>query len=502
MHPDLPVILAIDQGTSSTKALAVNERGEVVARGSAPVELATPRPGWVEHDPVALIASVSAAIDGLAGMADISRCRAIGISNQRESMLLWDRATGQALSPVLSWQDRRTTDLCQRFRGAGIADDVRRISGLPLDPMFSAVKAVWLLDAYDPGRVRSTAGDLCLGTVDSWITWHLTGVHSIEAGNASRTSLVDLATGQWSQVLLDAFGIPMAVLPPIVASTHDHGVCLPFAALPEGIRLTGVLADSHAALFAHRGWQPGVAKATFGTGSSVMAAIHGSGTGASMGGLCRTVAWRLEGHQPTLAVEANILSSGATLAWLAGVLGTSASDLADHAAAHSGGVQLVPAFNGLGAPWWDGSAQAVIVGMSLATTTADLARAALDSIVLQVSDVFDEMAAGGLRPARVVVDGGASANRDLMRRLADLLDMPVLVSDVSELSAMGAAWAAGVGAGLWSLADLDAMPRAHSHMTPGLSGIDVDALRSGWQDALSRSRALAPGTTREDSHHG
>jgi glycerol kinase len=338
--------------------------------------------------------------------------------------------------------------------------------------------------------------------VDSWIAWHLTGAHIIEAGNASRTSLVDLATGQWSPALLEAFGVPTEVLPPIFASTHDHGACLPFAALPEGIRLTGILGDSHAALFAHRGWQPGVAKATFGTGSSVMAAVSGQGAAVSPDGLCRTVAWQLEGERATLAVEANILSSGATLAWLAGVLGTSSADLADHAAATSGGVQLVPAFNGLGAPWWDESARAVLVGMSLGTTTADLARAALDSIVLQVSDVVDEMARVGSRPARMVVDGGATANLGLMRILADLLDVPVLVSDLTELSAMGAAWAAGVGAGLWSLSDLEDMPRGYSHMTPGLSGIDVDALRSGWQDALSRSRALAPGTTREDSHHG
>lgn len=508
MPPDRAVVVAIDQGTSSTKALAVAGDGRVVGRGSAPLAIHAPRPGWVEHAADDVIASAVSAVADLARSTDLVGVREVGISNQRESVVLWDRATGAAVSPVLSWQDRRTTDLCGRLAATGISDDVRRISGLPLDPMFSAVKVAWLLDAYDPDRTRSAAGELCVGTVDSWLAWHLTGQHVIEAGNASRTSLVDLGTGHWSPDLLAAFDVPIAVLPRVTSSTHDHGPIRALTTLPAGVRLTGILGDSHAALFAHRGWQPGIAKATFGTGSSVMAAVgsHGAdradGAGAAGSGLCRTIAWHLAGQSPTLAVEANILSSGATLAWLAGILGTTPAELAGRAAPDSGEVYFVPAFNGLGAPWWDSSARALMVGMSLGTTPEHLARAALDSMVLQVGDVIDAMRTAGIRPARMVVDGQVTSGIPLMRRLADVIDLPVLVSDVPELSALGAAWAAGLGAGRWSLADLETMPRTYDDVLPGRSGIDAAALRLGWQDAMARSRALAPGTTRQEEQHG
>jgi glycerol kinase len=487
-----PLVLAIDQGTSATKALLVDAAGTIVARGSAPLEQQAPRAGWVEHRADDVITSMRTAIDEVlracAATGGPAAVTCIGISNQRESMLLWDRETGEAVSPLLSWQDRRTIDRCAALTAAGHGPSVRRISGLPLDPMFSAVKAAWLLDTYD--RDRAQASRLCLGTVDSWLLWHLVGDHVIESGNASRTSLVDLSTGDWSDELLDIFGIPRAVLPRIIDSSGPIGAVRGFGDL-EGVPVTGVLGDSHAALFAHAGWRPGVVKATYGTGSSLM--TRADDAAGDVPALCRTIAWRLPGERPTVAYEANILSAGSTLTWLAGVLGTTVPELALEAADSSAGVCLVPAFNGLGAPWWDPSAQAVVVGLSLATTRGNLARAALDSVVLQVADVVASMAAAGVHPAALVVDGGMTANTDLMRRQSALCGVPVRVSRAPELSALGAAHAAGLGAGVWSMPELESLAREYDTLEPVEREADVARLLENWNDALTTSRMATEG---------
>lgn len=477
-------VLAIDQGTGSTKVLLVDGAGRIRGRGSAPLEQQTPSPGWVEHRPQDIIASVRGAIADALIHADGLEIVGVGISNQRESMLLWDRATGEPVSPVLSWQDRRTVDIAERLVAEGHAERVRSISGLPLDPMFSAVKAAWLLDTYDPDRAR--ADDLCLGTVDSWLVWHLTGEHVIEAGNASRTSLVDLSTGQWSEELLEIFGVPAGVLPRIVDSAGVVGPVRGIDGL-EGVPLAGILGDSHAALFAHAGWRPGVAKATYGTGSSVMALVAPGAVDSEA--MCRTIAWRLPGENPAIAWEANILSAGSTLTWLASVLGTTAGELAEAAADTSDGVILVPAFNGLGAPWWDPQAAAVVTGLSLGTQMPHLARAALDSVVLQVSDVLDAMTTAGEMPSVLLADGGMTANRDLMARQSALAGVPVRVSRTAELSALGAGHAAGLGCGLWSMSDLEALPRDYDDVPAADRPDSMADLKEDWHRAVTRARS-------------
>src|SRR3954449_10706524 len=314
-------ILAIDQGTSATKAVLVDAGGAIVARASAPVGLLTPRPGWVEQDANEIWASVQAA--GATCVSD-QRVAAVGLSTQRESLLLWDRATGEPLGPMLSWQDQRTVADCAQLRDHD--EQVRAISGLPLDPMFSATKARWLLDAY--GREN-----VCLGTVDSFLAFKLGGGHVIEAGNAARTQLLDVRTRDWSPELLELFGVPREVLPDVVSSTGPFPGTKGLAPLPDGTPVCAVMGDSHAALFAHAGWRPGQVKATYGTGSSIMCL----GDPATPTNLCLTIAWDDAGHVAH-AFEGNIRSTGATLTWLAKLLGTTPAELADQAAGDAGGV--------------------------------------------------------------------------------------------------------------------------------------------------------------------
>lgn len=478
-------VLAIDQGTSSTKVIAVAVDGRVLARGSATLDLSTPQPGWVEQSPQGILESVRAAIIEVARHVDLSDAVCMGMSNQRESLVLWERETGQPVSPVISWQDRRTTALVDQLAWA--ADEVRSVSGLPLDPMFSALKARWLLDAHDPTRARSEAGELVLGTIDAWLLHGLTGEIAIEAGNASRTSLVDLATGDWSPRLLEIFGIPRAALPMIRDSVGVLGQVSGFAPLPEGLSVSGILGDSHAALFSHAGWLPGVAKATYGTGSSVMALSAESADSDT--GLCRTIAWRLPGEESALAWEANILAAGATLAWLASILDTSPMELAAEASDSAEGVVMVPAFNGLAAPWWDTQAQALLSGLSLSTGRAQLARAALDSIVFQVCDVIAAMRDARCLPIRLIADGGISANPEVMRRQSALCDLTVAVSPVAEASALGAAHAAGLGIGFWDLAALESLSREYREYHESISAETRSELLHDWHQALALSQS-------------
>jgi glycerol kinase len=490
-RPEL--LLAIDQGTGSSKVLLVDGDGEVIARGSAPLQIAHPRPGWVEQSPEQIVTSVEAAVAACLRNHDRRDIQAIGLSTQRESVLLWERSSGQALGPLISWQDRRTADQCRRLLAQGAGDLVRKRTGLPLDPMFSATKASWLLDAYDPQRQRARQGELCLGTVDSWLLSRFGGDHVIEIGNAARTQLLDVRSGQWDPELLELFNIPPEALPRVVASTGPFARTCGLDVLDDGLPVAAVLGDSHAALFAHAGWHQGRVKATYGTGSSVMAMCPANVSIDA--GLCLTIAWQTDADDatsPTLALEGNIRSSGATLTWLSDLVGHSPGHLANlAAAASSDGVHLIPAFNGLGAPWWDDSAHGILTGLTLSTGLPQVARAAFESIAFQVEDVVSaiERVAG---PVRLLdADGGASANTHLMQLQADIGGRIVHRARVADLSPLGAAHLAGLATGQWSLADLETLSPPADQFRPNWTESTRRDRLAQWHAALARARYLA-----------
>lgn len=483
-------ILAIDQGTSSTKGVLLDLGLAVRAVVSVPVNLSSPQPGWVEQDPQEIWQSALAAAIELVEAAAAEGCaiKGLAITNQRESALAWDVATGKPLSAMLGWQDRRTASAIDGF-SAATQDRIREITGLPLDPMFSALKFAWILEQIDPDRSRSSAGEIALGTVDSWLVYNLTGQHVVEVGNASRTQLLDVATGAWSTELLETFNIPAAALPAVVGSDFRAEVTLEGPL--EGLEILGILADSHAALYAHHACDGASVKATFGTGSSIMAL---SGSVANQGrGLVRTIAW---GRSPNAAVtdalqiqpalEGNILSSGSTLIWLGKLLGRTPNQLDQLArTATTSQVNLVPAFGGLGAPWWDPNAQAILNGMSLATGAAELALAGFEAIALQIEDVLAAVESEtGAKLSSVNVDGGPTSNDWLMQLQANLSQRTVVKNQIAELSAVGVAVFAAQAAGL-----LDTVPASSSiSFAPQISADQAAERQASWHSAVTAAR--------------
>lgn len=467
-------VLAVDQGTSSTKALLVSE-GSIIARASVAIVQQHPQAGWVEQNPTELLDSVYAVVEQLRVNYD-GQIVTIGLSTQRESALAWDTITGEPLSPVIGWQDRRTARRARTL--AESAQTVRSISGLPLDPMFSALKFEWILDQIDPERTLARAGKIALGTVDSWLLYKLTGEHRIEIGNASRTQLLDLKTGQWSEQLLALFNIPRAALPRVVDSDaiSAHKVL--------GMPLGAVLGDSHAALYAHGVRKPGDVKVTYGTGSSVMGLSDVLTDGP---GLVGTIAWGI-GGQRSKAFEGNILSTGATVKWLAELFNMSPDELADHArsATSSSGLDIVPAFHGLGAPWWDEQATGIISGLQLGSGIGQLARAAFESIALQIDDVLCAAEREtGVALGTVLVDGGPSRNDWLMQLQADLARRTFLRHDGTDLSALGVASLAARTLGLGWEESPSRPPRTEFLPAPMA---DRDVRRGRWDEAVARAR--------------
>jgi len=486
-------VLAIDQGTTNTKVLLFDEAGAVAARAERPVSTTFPQPGWVEQDAVAVWQTVADAIDACLAQVDGADIAAIGISNQRESVLLWDRATGTPLGPVVVWQCRRTAAFCDALRRDGHQALLEARTGLTIDPLFSGSKVRWLLDAVPDGRRRADAGEICAGTIDAWLLWNLTGgaVHACDATNASRTQLLNLRERGWDDEVLRVFGVPRALLPEVRPSSGVLGRTAARGRLPAGIPVAAAIGDSHAALFGHAAFAAGSVKATYGTGSSLMTPI--ATPVASRHGLSTTVAWALPGAT-TYALEGNITVTGGAVQWIGAMLGLpgGAADVASLARTvdDSGGVYVVPALAGLGAPYWDADARGLICGATRGTTAAHLARATIESIAFQVRDVFDAMREDGTAPAVLLADGGASRNADLMQFQADLLDRPVVRSDAAELSARGAAWLAGLAVGVWASVDaLERLPRAVTRFEPRMSASERDRRSAGWQDAMARARS-------------
>ncbi|WP_018236871.1 FGGY family carbohydrate kinase [Ensifer sp. BR816] len=485
-------ILAIDQGTTNSKAVLVSTAGEILSRGSSTVGIEHPQPGWVEQSPLRIWESVREAIAACLQAGPDVDILGIAISNQRESVTIWDAATGRPLGPVVSWQCRRSAPACAELVGGGHAPHVQALTGLPIDPMFPGPKMKWLLDRLPAGP------EVRLGTIDAWLIHCFTdgAVHACDASNAARSQLYDLNRQAWSDELCELFGVPKSALPEVRDSASRFGVTRNVPGLRDGIPIAAAIGDSHAALFGHGAFRPGDGKVTFGTGSSVMTTLPCFI--APQQGITTTIAWSIDGR-PTYAFEGNILVSAAALPWMVEMLGLpdvqALTDLA--AAAEPGGPGFVPAFVGLGAPYWQSDARALFSGITFNTTRAQMARAVTDSMAFQVHDVFKAMSAQSPTPlGRLYADGGPSKNTFLMQCVADTLNHAVTQCDAPEASALGAAYLAGLSLGVWlDLAAIAALPRAGNPIAPRFSDA-TDRLRV-WQDAIYRSTVPGPSTMSE-----
>ena len=492
-------VLAIDQGTSSTKAVLLGREGHLLGEGTAPLAIEHPQPGWVQQDPEALWESVRAAVRACRAAAGDVEPEVLGISNQRESVLLWDRASGKALTPLVSWQCRRTADRLDRLSQADLGPAVAAKTGLPLDPLFPAAKLAALWESLPDPDPDPRA--ICAGTVDSWLLWKLTGgtAHATDTSNASRTQLLDLRTLAWDPGLAELFGVPLGILPEVKPSAGFWGRVAGTPELPEGLPIRAILGDSHAALYGQGGFAAGDAKATFGTGCSLMVRLPGYRPPAA--GLTTTVAWSDE-HGPVYAWEGNILVSAAVFPWMATVLGLEGEveallDLAE-SVPDSGGCHVVPAHVGLGAPHWRPEARALMDGISFGTGRGQLARAATDSLAFQVADLVEAARREGDAPLRqLLVDGGPTRRRFLLQRVADLSDCPVVAATSRSASALGAAFLAGRSHGLWEgEPELERLLGERPRLPPALPAAAREDQIRGWRQAVRRC-TLATEPTRQ-----
>jgi len=483
-------LLAIDQSTSGTKALVIDRSGAVIARSEAGHRQIYPAPGWVEHDPLEIYGNViRVARQALRGAGiDARRLAALTITNQRETAVLWDRTTGLPVCNAIVWQCQRTSDDCARLREEGHEPVVRAKTGLKLDPYFSATKWRWMLDHAEGAKEKLEEGKLLAGTIDSWLVWKLTGgrVHATDYTNASRTSLYNIYTLDWDEELCGLFGVPRRLLPEVKPSDEIFGYTDDPELWEDQVPITGVIGDSQAALFGQRCHEPGMAKATYGTGTSVLMNIGGKPVSPG-NGLVTAIAWGM-GGTVTYALEGIIRTSGDTIKWVRddlGLFGTyeELDDLIRQLPDNQG-VYLVPAFVGLGAPYWDPDARAAITGMSRSTGRAHVVRAALESIAYQVCDAIELMRReSGIELSELRADGGASRNAALMQFQADLLDKDVVASEVAELSAMGSAFLGGLGAGFWPSAER--LPAgAGRRFEPAMGAAERERLIAGWHRAV------------------
>ena len=500
-------VLALDQGTTSSRAILFDHQGQIHAVAQKEFEQVFPKAGWVEHDPNEIwssqISTATACLSrGGVGTEDVA---AIGITNQRETTIVWDRATGRPLHNALVWQDRRTAGLCDRLRAEGHEDAFRAKTGLLLDAYFSGTKIRWILDHVDGARARAENGELCFGTVDAWLVWKLTQgeVHATDATNASRTLLYNIHTGDWDDDLLAILDVPRAMLPEVHDSSAVYGHTRTDS-IAGSIPIGGIAGDQQAALFGQMCIEPGLGKNTYGTGAFM---VQNTGTEAitSQHSLLTTIAYRMNG-ETTYALEGSIFIAGAVVQWLRDGLQIVRSAPEVEALARSvddnGGLYLVPAFVGLGAPHWDPYARGTITGITRGATRGHLARAAVESMAYQVADVLDAMEAdSGITTPELRADGGAAANNLLLQFQSDILGIPVVRPKTLETTALGAAYLAGLAVGFWD--DMDAIKTQWQQdrtFTPAMAPEHAAALRHDWTRAVERSKGwILPETERKST---
>jgi glycerol kinase len=488
-------ILALDQGTTSSRAILFDETGAAHASAQKEFRQIFPQAGWVEHDPQEIWSTqIGVAAEALSqGRVAAREVAAVGITNQRETTIVWDRKTGRPVYNAIVWQDRRTAAFCEELKASGVESEVQRKTGLKIDPYFSGTKIRWILDHVPGARAKAETGELAFGTVDTWLVWNLTGggVHVTDASNASRTLLFNIHTGDWDDELLALFGVPHSLMPAVRSSSEVYGEVRP-ELVAARIPISGIAGDQQAALFGQACFAPGLAKNTYGTGC-FMLQNTGASAVASRNNLLTTVAWKRNGITE-YALEGSVFIGGAVVQWIRdGLKLIRAADEIETLAAteaDNGGVYLVPAFAGLGAPHWDPRARGILVGITRGTTAGHLARAALESIAFQVADLLDAMHAdAGIPLPELRVDGGASRNNLLMQFQADLLGVPVVRPAVTETTALGAAFLAALGAGV--LSDPGAVSanwRVDRRFEPAADRARMEGLKARWRRAVERAR--------------
>lgn len=494
----MPYLLALDQGTTSSRAIVFDQDGRIVSSAACEFTQYFPKPGWVEHDPEEIWTSqIRAAKAALSKSGiEIANVKGIGITNQRETAVVWEKGTGKPLARAIVWQCRRTADICERLRRSGHEEDIRRRTGLKIDPYFSGTKVRWLLDEVPGLRARAEAGEALFGTVDSWLIYRLTGgrVHATDYTNASRTLLYNIRDLAWDEEILRILDIPPAMLPRVVPSSGVLGETDPDL-FGSRIPIAGIAGDQQAALFGQGCFEAGLAKNTYGTGCFILAntgekALHSSS------GLITTIAWGIDG-KVEYALEGSIFVGGAVVQWLRDGLqiikDAAETESLAREVQDNGGVYFVPAFVGLGAPYWDPYARGTLLGLTRGTTRAHIARAALEAIAYQTRDVFALMEEEtGVSIPELRVDGGATANNFLMQFQADLLGRPVVRAAVAETTALGAAFLAGLATGVWKgYDDIRKRLRTAERFEPTMKNDQRETLYADWRRAVERSRAWA-----------
>lgn len=485
------VILAIDEGTTNAKAVCIDRLGQILSKASQSLSISHPKPAWVEQNPLEIIEATGQAIQTALAGHDY-KIEAIGISNQRESVLLWERKTGQPLSPVITWQCRRSQDFCEKLAQSEAACLIQQKTGLPIDPLFPAAKIRWALEHIDNGFERAKKGEICVGSMDVWLLWNLTdGQHfTTDVSNASRTQLFNIHTQKWDEELAHIFGIPLKSLPHIQSSSEERGITAGSRFLKAGIPILSQIGDSHGALYGQGGFMPGVIKATYGTGSSLMTPVAQISSGDYR--LAHTTAWN--DGELTYALEGNITHTGAGFDYMSKLLGLkdikNLSELA-MSAKNNGGVYFVPALSGLGAPYWQSRARGLITGLTDNANRAHLARASLEAIAYQVADVFylmEEMSEHKLN--HLLVDGGPTKNEWLMQFQANVINRPIARIDMAEVSALGAAYLAGKALGWWPNRHELAMLKRHTQLiAPNQDRADVQENYKEWKHAIAQTLA-------------